>query len=414
MIKEEKSVISTIKSYFLSFLKWLCLGVGTGILCGFVGALFAKSIKFVTELRQENLWLLLLLPIGGLASVAIYKIFKVGGVGTNQVFESVRNENDVSVLLAPAVFMCSVLTHLCGGSAGKEGAALQLGGSLTSFFGKLLRLDDNGKHILMISGMAGLFSAVFGTPIGAAVFALEVVSVGSLCSAAVFPSFVSSITAYFTAFYLNVKPERLTVHSEIALDVNTAWRVAVVAVVAALVSILFCYSLHLGEKLFKKAFKNEYLRIAVGGTMIIALTALLRTTDYNGGGIDVIERIFDGSRVSYAAFLFKIIFTAITVSAGFKGGEIVPTLFIGATLGNTMSALLGLDSAFGAAVGISALFCGVTNCPLASIFLSVELFGADGLPFYALSVAISFLLSGKISLYKGQRLIFSKLNDCPQ
>lgn len=408
-----KERLSDIGIYLAAFLKWSALGVITGVLCGLVGALFSRSITFVTGLREENSWLLLLLPAGGLISVAIYRLLKVSGIGTNQVFESVRSEKKVPYLLAPAVFAGSVLTHLFGGSAGREGAALQLGGSMTSLLGRIFRLSDRSRHILTICGMAALFSAVFGTPLGAAVFALEVVSVGSFCSAAIFPSFVSGLTAYFVSTYFGVVPERFNVASEIVFNFSSLWQVLIIAIAGAVVSMLFCYALHIGERLFKRVFKNEFLRIAVGGTAIILLTVIFRTTDYNGGGVEVIARIFTDGDVRYEAFLLKIVFTVITVAAGFKGGEIVPTLFIGATLGGSLATLTGMNTAFGAAVGMSALFCGVTNCPIATVILSVELFGAEGLLFYALSAVTSFLLSGNISLYEGQRLVFSKLNDEP-
>ena len=168
---------------------------------------------------------------------------------------------------------------------------------------------------------------------------------------------------------------------------------------------------HHAEHNFKKIFKNEFLRIAIGGVIIVALTLLTGTRDYNGGGIDIINRIFEGGNVSYGAFLLKIIFTFITVAAGYKGGEIVPTFFIGATMGYTVSVLVGLNPALGAAVGMAALFSGVTNCPLAAIILSVEMFGTDAMIFCALSAVTSFLLSGSTGLYAAQRMIFSKYEE---
>lgn len=406
-----KKNIASAKTFGKAFIYWLVSGVAVGLICGVIGAAFSKSVSFVTELRAENEWLIYLLPLGGLLSVAIYKLCRVESLGTNQVFESIRSEKPLSFLLAPAIFAGSVITHLLGGSAGREGAALQLGGSASALIAKIFKLDDKSRHILTICGMGAVFSALFGTPIGACVFALEVVSVGQICSAAIFPSIVSSVTAYLVASGLGIKPERFHVDAIPAMNIDSLCRILVVAVAAAAVSMIFCQSMHFGEKLFKKYLKNPFIRIFAGGAAVILLTLIVGTRDYNGGGVNVIERIFEEGTVRPEAFLLKIIFTVITISAGFKGGEIVPTLFIGATLGGTVGPLVGLNPAFGAATGMAAMFCGVTNCPLATFFICIELFGAEGMIFYAVAAAVSFVLSGYTSLYHSQHLIFSKLKE---
>lgn len=406
-----KGCFSSAKEYALAFLRWLALGILVGLACGLLGALFAKSVSFVTLLREENPWLLFLLPIGGLASVGIYKLCRVEGYGTNQVFESARTDKKVPFLLAPAIFIGSVITHLFGGSAGREGAALQLGGSISSVISKGLRLNENARHILTLCGMGAFFSAIFGTPLGACVFALEVVSVGHFCSAAFFPALISSVTAYGVSVSLGVAPERFIISSAPDFSLDILWRVAIIAIAGALVSIFFCKALRFSEEIFEKYLKNPFLRIAVGGIFIVLLTLLVGTTDYNGGGIEIINRIFTSGTVRYEAFLLKIVFTAITVAAGFKGGEIIPTFFIGASLGGALALLLNLNVSFGAAIGMAALFCSVTNCPIATIILSVELFGSESIIFLGLAAIISFLLSGKSSLYSSQRLEYSKLNE---
>jgi len=411
VIKVMNRIIRIAKIYILAFLCWLGLGIIIGAVCGVVGAAFAKSIEFVTELRAQVSWLLYLLPIGGVAIVWLYKLCHVTGMGTNQVFESVRSEKPVSPFLAPAIFIGSVITHMFGGSAGREGAALQLGGSISTMLAKVFHLNEKARHVLTMCGMGALFSALFGTPLGACVFAIEVVSVGSLCSAAVFPGLVASLTAFEVSTLLGVAPERFVPAIVPGIGVDALLRVAVIAVAGAVVSVIFCKAMHFAAETLEKIFKNPYLRAAVGGAIVILLTLVVGTTDYNGGGINVIARIFETGEVVSIAFILKIVFTAITIGAGFKGGEIVPTLFIGATMGGVLAPLVGLNPGFGAAVGIAALFCGVTNCPLATMLLSVEMFGAEGMIFYALSAGISFLLSGYASLYTGQQFAFSKLTD---
>ena len=399
-----------VRRYGSAFFLWLALGLITGLLCGNVGALFAHTITWVTNLRSQQSWLLYLLPVLGLISAGLYRLLRISDVGTNQVLESVRSRNKISWKLAPAVFAGSALSHLGGASAGREGAALQLGGSITSFLSCLFRLDEKHRHILTLCGMAAVFSSIFGTPVGAAVFALEVVSVGSLNVAAFFPVFIASLTAYSVAQAWGVPAEAFHMAYVPELAMSPLWRIIVIAVVCAVIAVIFCYSLHFTEHLFRRFFKNDFLRIFVGGALIVGLTLLLDTTDYNGGGFPVLERIFEHGEVRWEAFILKILFTAITVAAGFKGGEIVPTFFIGGTSGAALALLLGLDPALGAAIGMVALFCGVTNCPLATVFLAVELFGADGMIFFALASVTSFLMSGHASLYAQQKIRFSKLD----
>lgn len=277
------------------------------------------------------------------------------------------------------------------------------------FLAKLLRLDDKTSHIIMMCGMGAVFTAVFGTPMGACFFVLEVISVGHFYVAAFFPQMVSCLSAYAFSRFLGVKPERFGVGAVPNMSMDVLIKAALIAVAAAAVSIVFCKSLRFSEHLFKRAFRNEFVRIFAGGVLIIILTLIVGTRDYNGGGIDVISRIFEDGEVRYEAFILKVIFTAITIGAGFKGGEIIPTFFIGATLGGSLALLLGISPAFGAALGMATMFCGVTNCPIATIFISVELFGADGMLYYLIVAMIGFLLSGKESLYSSQIIDRSKL-----
>lgn len=397
--------------YVSAFAKWSFFSLIVGCVGGGVGALFAHLISFVTDVRMNNEWLLYLLPLGGVAIALIYHLLKVEHQGTNQVFEAVRSEKKVPCRLAPAIAISAGITHLLGGSAGKEGAALQLGGSVATLIGRIFRCDDKDRHILTVSGMAAVFAAVFGTPMGAAVFAVEVVSVGYVSLSALYPSFASALVAYLVAVRLGVHPERFNV--DIIPEISAVYlgKVLVLAVVVAVVSIVFCLAMKHSHEAFEKYIRNPYIRAVVGGVAVIALTLLVGTRDYNGGGMHIIEGIFHGEEVSKWAFMFKIIFTAITIGSGFKGGEIVPTLFIGATLGFTMADIVGMPVAFCAAIGMVALFASVTNCPIATVFLAVELFGGEGLLYYAMAIFVAFVMSGYFSLYTGQKIVFSKIKE---
>ena len=406
-----QQAIKDTSTYTRTFFRWLLLGALVGGLGGVIGAAFSKCVALVTTVREENSWLLYLLPLGGLLIAALYRLCRVSGIGTNEVFRGVRSEKGVPVLLAPAIFLGTVITHLFGGSAGREGAALQLGGSVASFFGKVFRLNEKDRHILTMCGMSAVFAAVFGTPMGACVFAVEVVFVGRMLSAALFPCLVSAVAGFGAAKLLGAHAEHFNVEAIPDFGADVLWRVLVVAVAGALVSMLFCWVMHTGAHLFKRFIKNEFVRVFAGGVLIVLLSVLLGTNDYNGGGMHVIERVFNEGIVRPEAFLLKMLFTSITIGAGYKGGEIVPTLFVGATMGGSAALLIGLDPAFGAAIGIAALFCGVTNCPIATILLCIELFGGEGALFYMSAAIVSFLLSGYFSLYSGQEMVFSKLGD---
>lgn len=406
-----KENIKNSKVYTLALLRWVALSLIIGLVCGAIGALFYRGISFVTTLRLKYDWLLYLLPIGGLASVFIYKRLKVYDLGTGVVFDSVRSEKQLPILLAPAVFLGSLITHLFGGSAGREGAALQIGGSISSIISKAAKLSEKDRHILTMCGMGALFSAVFGTPAAAAVFAIEVVYIGKICSGAIFPVLLSSVCSYFVSVSLGTIPESFKIESFLKLTPENLVKVFVIAIICALVTIFFCSLLHHTEKFFKKTFKSGYLRMFVGACLIVILSLILGTHMYLGGGMEYVEGLFHGSPLGNEAFILKLIFTVITVSAGLKGGEIVPTFFIGATLGYSLGLLFGIDPACAAAIGMITLFCSATNCPLASIVLSVELFSSEGIVFFALACGIGFFLSGQSSLYTEQRFFFSKLDE---
>ena len=394
--------------YVRSIGKWLVLAVAVGLVCGVIGTAFHVGVHEATLLRGEHPWLLWCLPLAGLVIVGFYKLTKTEGQGTNAVIDEVHLGKGLPILLLPAIFLGTVLTHLCGGSAGREGAALQMGGTIGFHTGRLFRLDDKDLRIATLAGMAAFFSALFGTPLTAAIFSIVVISVGVMYHAAMFPCLTAALTAYGVSLLLGVEPTRFTVEMP-ALAAGTMLRVGVLAVLCALVSVLFCGVMHTAEHLMDRYFPNAWMRVAAGGFAVIALTYLCGTTDYNGAGMEVVTAAVEQGTAHPAAFLLKLLFTAVTLAAGFKGGEVVPSFFVGATFGCVVGPLLGLPAGASAAIGLVAVFCGASNCPLASTLLSIELFGDAGLLYFALACVISYMLSGYSGLYSSQTILYSKL-----
>lgn len=397
-----KTTMKNTYEYIFGLIKWLMVSLILGVVCGAIGSAFHHAVDIVTEIRTEHMWIMLFLPLGGLIICAMYSMFKSSGdLSTNRVIEAAKGKDTVPFVMAPLIFVSTVITHLLGGSAGREGAALQLGGSFGQKIAKILKIKKEHIKYVVMAGMSGVFSALFGTPLTAAFFSMEVMVVGSMNYKGIIPCVLtafagSMVSEYFGCsgvYYNNVLPCELSFGSIMI--------VTLVALACALTGMLFCTTIHKTEQLSDKYIPNKYIRGAAGGVVIILLSLIFRTTDYNGAGMNIINNAISGE-ARYEAFLLKIIFTAITIAAGFKGGEIVPTFFIGSTLGCSLGLIFGFDPSFCASLGFVALFCSVTNCPVASLILSVEVFGGNNIIFYAIACAISFCMSGRCSLYSKQ------------
>ncbi len=395
----------------LRTVKWVLIALAAGFVCGLVGTAFHLAIDFAGESFKEKSWLLYLLPLAGIIIVVLYKGARLPVfMGTDTVFEATRDRTHVPVPLAPLIFVCSFLTHLCGGSSGREGAALQLGGGIASLFGRILRLNDEEMHTIEMCGMGALFSALFGTPVGAAFFVIEVIDVGFIHYRALLPGLISTITAFLIAGLFNVSPTRFALADN--LIENSAvplLKIAALALLSGLLAIAFCELMHSAGKLSGRLLKNDYLRIVVGAAIVIGLTFVLGTRDYNGGGMHTIKAALEGN-ARPEAFLIKLLMTAITLASGFKGGEIVPCFFVGSTFGCVVGGLIGLDPALGAAIGMMALFGGVTNTPAATILLAAEIFSGKYIIAFALAIGISYFISGRCSLYHSQAFLESKFS----
>lgn len=390
-------------------LKWVVFSILSGAVIGSVGTLFYFCMSIVTLIREKNPWIIWLLPIGGLLIAGAYHMLhNEKDSGTNLVLSAIHSGDELPFCMAPLIFFSTLITHLFGGSAGREGAALQLGGSIGNGIGRLFRFDEKDKHIMIMCGMSAAFSALFGTPMAAAIFSMEVVSVGIMHYSALVPCVIASLIAHGIATSFGVTAESFTIGKIPAFTLKNTLKITLLAILCALVSVLFCILLHQAEYLYKKFFKNAYVRIFVGGCLVILLTLLVGDQTYNGAGMPVIEACMKTGTVAWQAFLLKMIFTAVTLGAGYKGGEIVPTFFVGASFGCLFGNLIGFSPVLCTAVGMSAVFCGVTNCPVTSLLISFELFGYEGMPYFLLAIAFSYMLSGYYGLYHSQKIVYSK------
>ena len=395
--------------YIHGFIAWIAVGLALGILGGLVGAAFCYAIQYATLFRTGHSWIIWLLPAGGLLIVWLYGRRGMHPTDTNGILLAIHSPSSIPGVTAPLIFTSTAITHLLGGSAGREGAALQLGGVLGYRLGKLLKLDEKDIHLMVMCGMSAVFAALFGSPLTAAVFAIEVASVGILHFSAILPCLTSALTAAYLAKFLGAGAESFPLPAAFPFTFGTVGAVAAIAAACAVVSIFYCVALRRGGRLWARAVPSPYLRAAAGGLLVAVLTWALGITAYNGAGMDVIAAAMTG-QARPEAFLLKLIFTVITMTSGYKGGEIVPAMFIGATLGCVLGAALGLPAGLGAAVGLLGMFCGSLNCPLSSILLGVELFGGANIQFFAIAAAISYILSANYGLYKEQKIVYSKIH----
>ncbi len=393
---------------------WILLSAVTGAVTGIIGAVFHHFISNVTSLREKHDWIIFFLPIAVMVITFIYS-FSKEKLTTDTVFSGIREKREISPLLAPFIFIATIISHLVGASMGREGAALQIGGGIGSGIGHMLKVGEDERGRLLVLGMCGAFAAIFMTPVTAAFFAIEVLTVGHMRYYRIFYCMISSLTAFSISFAMGNSKTEFPLVTEVDFNLEIILKCALLAFVAGLIAHLFCHVIHVTEKYSEKIFNNKYIRASVIGLVILILTLLLGTRMYNGAGMDVINLFLSGddeailklmSGITLAAFLIKMLLTALSISAGFKGGEIVPSFYIGAALGVLFGIVTGLDLSFAASVGMIVLFTGITNCPVASLILATELFGSGNIIFYALAVGIGFISSGKKGIYMEQKLAY--------
>lgn len=397
-----------------SLLKWVALGALVGVASGSASALFLWSLELATLFRGANPGLILGLPAAGLLIGWVY--FRYGRTvagGNNVILDHLhQGEGRVPLRMAPFVLGGTLLTHLFGGSAGREGTAVQMGGSLADTLARLFRLGKADRRILLTSGVAGGFGSVFGTPLAGTVFAMEVTQVGGVKYEAMVAAFAASMVGDLVVRWWGVGHTHYPSLLGVELSGLLLAKVALIGVAAGLVSRLFAETVHGLKAAFKAAIPAEPLRPVVGGLIVVAAVFGFGALDYIGIGTPMIVQSFGPEWVPPLSFLWKLLLTAITLGAGFQGGEVTPLFFMGATLGNALGHLLGVPVELAAGVGFVAVFAGAVNTPLACILMGAELFGG-GLPYLGTACIAAYIASGHAGIYAAQRVAVPKSKSLP-
>lgn len=393
----------------VNFIKWIVLGSIVGLVVGPLSTLFLWSLQFATDKRNQYQWFLYLLPLGGaLVSFLYMKFGKTSSQGNNLILEQIyKGDGEVPLRMAPLVFIGTVITHFFGGSAGREGTAVQMGGSIAEFIGKIFKVDKADRRLLLMCGISSGFSSVFGTPLAGTIFGMEVVAIGNMHYEALIPCFTASFVGNLVATYLGAKHSHYAFTGVPEITLIVIIKVIVSSILFGFISIAFSEMVHGLKKVFSKYFKSGMVKSFIGGIIVIILTYMVGTRDYLGLGTPMILKSFE-TVVSPLAFFWKLIFTSITLGAGFQGGEVTPLFFIGSTFGNAISSVINLSPSFLAGLGLVAVFCGATNTPISSFVLGLELFGGQGMIYIFMACVISYLFSGHYGIYTSQLISVTK------
>lgn len=383
-------------------LRWIALGAIAGVLAGLSSAAFLETLTWVTDRRVANPWLLYLLPLGGLAVGLGYHF--LGGraaTGNALIIEAIHAPTAwVPRRMAPLVFVGTLVTHLLGGSAGREGTAIQISGSLTDGLSRLFRLPYGERRLMLIAAIAGGFGAVFGVPVAGCVFALEVQAIGRLRYDALVPALTASFVGDLVVRAIGVEHFAQPQLGGFDLGVGLAAKVAIAGLVFGLASMAFTRLVHVVRRVLAATIAWPPARPLIGGLAVIGLTLVVGNRDYLGLSLPLAERATTGGAgIIAGAFALKLVFTAVTVGAGFQGGEVTPLFVIGATLGVTMAGVLDVPIPLLAAIGFVAVFAGAANTPLACTVMGAELFGGEAIALFAIGCAMSYTFSPHAGIY---------------
>lgn len=388
----------------ISIFKWFIIASLIGVVVGLSTTIFLACLNWSATRLGEHSQYFLLLPLALAVSSYITKYLapEAEGHGTEKVIEAVhRHDSRIKAIVVPVKLVTTIITLACGGSAGKEGPCAQIGGGLASVIANLFHLDSADRKKLVICGISAGFASVFGTPIAGAIFGIEVLFIGGIMYEVLLPTFIAGVMSYQVSSSLGVSYFYHRIDFVPAFTELFFIKVMFAGVLFGICSLLLIETLNLFQRLSEKIPWWAPLKGLLGGTVLILL-ALFLSTDYLGLGLDTIESALAGSKVVYYAFAAKILFTCITLTFGGSGGMVTPVFFIGATFGSLLAAILGVDPATFAAIGMVALLAGAANTPIAASILAVELFGAKIAPYAAVACVTSFLMTGHRSVYPSQ------------
>jgi H+/Cl- antiporter ClcA len=391
---------------FRTLAAWALLGASVGAVCGGASAIFLFLLELVTEHRERHEILVYGLPFAGLALGLLYERFgKAIASGSDLVIDTISDDGpEIPLRLAPMVLAGTILTHAFGGSAGREGTAIQMGASLADWLSHRAGLPRDLRRHLLAAGVAGGFGSVFGTPFAGALFGLEFVVLGTVDYAALVPALVASVIGDLTTRALGIRHAAYPASDALALTPGLALKWLVFSLAVAATATVFIEVVHFVKKHSAARIPRLPLRLLAGGALVVLLWKAVGTSDYLGLGVPTILRAFTDPDLPPYAFALKLLFTVVTLGAGFIGGEVTPLFFIGATLGNALGRLLGVPLDLAAGAGLAAIFAAAANTPLALSVMAVELLGAHALPHVAIVCVLSYVFTGRRSIYKAQRL----------
>jgi H+/Cl- antiporter ClcA len=405
----------TWRTRLTALAQWIALGSLAGVFCGAASALFLFLLGEVTGYRGGHERIVYFLPLAGLVIGLLYARFGESiKAGNNLVIDTIHDDGpEIPFRMTPMVLAGTVLTHLFGGSAGREGTAVQMGASLSDFLSHRLKLDRELRHQLLAAGVAGGFGSVFGTPIAGAVFGLEFVTLGRIEYRALVPALIASVVGDLTTRGLGIEHTLYPAAPHVALDPLLCAKWLVFALAIGLTSVAFIELTHFLKRRGERHVKSLGWRMAIGGAIVVGLWQLVGTSDYLGLGVPTIVRSFSDPDLPMYAFALKLVFTAITLGAGYLGGEVTPLFFIGAALGGVLGDALGIPRELGAGVGLAAVFAAASNTPLALSIMAVELLGANILPHVVIVCVVAYLITGHRSIYPSQRVTRGKGGGAP-